>query len=162
VTDQPGTLQTVARETQSTGAHWDVELTDQIGNILPDLTIGADVAGAEPLEANDGLAHLGVKLHGMGFVIEPEKARELGLGEVDGLEEHIRPYRNGRDIMQQSRDVMVIDLFGLDAEEVRKRFPAVYQHVRDHVKPERDQKKRKSIVSIGGSSPSREARCDLL
>jgi hypothetical protein len=39
---------------------------------------------------------------------------------------------------------MVIDLFGLTAEEVRTRFPAVYQHVVDHVKPERDQNNRAS------------------
>src|ERR1035437_9316935 len=33
---------------------------------------------------------------------------------------------------------MVIDLFGLTAEEIRTRFPAVYQHVVDHVKPARE------------------------
>jgi hypothetical protein len=37
---------------------------------------------------------------------------------------------------------MVIDLFGMEAEEVRKRFPAVYQHVLERVKPERDQNSR--------------------
>jgi hypothetical protein len=37
---------------------------------------------------------------------------------------------------------MVIDLFGLTSEEVRTRFPAVYQHVFNHVKPERDENKR--------------------
>ena len=33
---------------------------------------------------------------------------------------------------------MVIDLFGLDADEVRRRYPEVYQHVAETVKPERD------------------------
>jgi hypothetical protein len=37
---------------------------------------------------------------------------------------------------------MVIDLFGLTAEEVRVRFPAVYQHVLKTVKPERDANNR--------------------
>ncbi|MEO6689991.1 MAG: type IIL restriction-modification enzyme MmeI [Dokdonella sp.] len=36
------------------------------------------------------------------------------------------------------REVLVIDLFGLNAEEVCAQFPAVYQHVLEHVKPERD------------------------
>lgn len=142
VTDQPGTLQTVTREEQSKGLHWDVELDEQTGNILPDLTIGADVTGAEPLEANEDLANRGVCLFGKGFEVSPEKARELGFGEVDGLENHIRHYRNGRDLTQKSRDQMVIDLYGLEKEEVRERFPSVYQHVKEHVKPEREENNR--------------------
>jgi hypothetical protein len=39
---------------------------------------------------------------------------------------------------------MVIDLFGLNADEVRTRFPAVYQWVWERVKPERDQNNRAS------------------
>ena len=39
---------------------------------------------------------------------------------------------------------MVIDLYGLTAEEVRRRFPEVYQRVYERVKPERDQNNRKS------------------
>lgn len=35
----------------------------------------------------------------------------------------------------------VIDLFGLNAQEVRERFPAVYQHVLERVKPDRDAKR---------------------
>ena len=38
---------------------------------------------------------------------------------------------------------MVIDLFPLSAEEVRDRFPKVYQYVVERVKPERDQNNRK-------------------
>src|ERR1700722_951929 len=41
-----------------------------------------------------------------------------------------------------SRNVMVIDLFGLSSEHVRLRFPEVYQWIYDHVKPERDQNRR--------------------
>jgi len=47
-------------------------------------------------------------------------------------------------LTQSSRGVMVIDLFGLEAEEVRSRFPAVYQWVYERVKPERDNNNRKS------------------
>jgi hypothetical protein len=82
----------------------------------------------------------GVSLHGAGFIVTPEKARELGLGKIPGLDCHIRQYRNGRDITSRPRGVMVIDLFGLSAEEVRDRFPAVYQHVVDYVKQEREAK----------------------
>ena len=50
------------------------------------------------------------------------------------------PYRNGRDIAQRPRGVMVIDLYPLSADEVRERFPSVYQHVAERVKPEREAK----------------------
>src|ERR1017187_2410038 len=119
-----------------------VEFVERYGLIHPDLTVGPNTTAAVPLQANTGLSCPGVKLHGPGFIVAPEKARELGLGEILGLDRHIRQYRNGRDVTSRPRGVMVIDLFGLTAEEVRTRFPAVYQHVFDHVKPERDQNNR--------------------
>lgn len=114
------------------------------GKIFANLRIGADVAGAVPLRANDGISSPGVKLHGAGFIVTPAEAQALGLGTVPGLENHIREYRNGRDLTATPRGVMVIDLFGLTEAEVRSRFPAVYQHVLDNVKPERDQNKRET------------------
>ena len=39
---------------------------------------------------------------------------------------------------------MVIDLYGLTVDQVRERFPSVYQRVSDRVKPERDQNNRSS------------------
>jgi hypothetical protein len=119
-----------------------VEFAERYGVIHPDLTIGPDTTVAVPLRANYGLSCPGVKLHGAGFIVTPEAARELGLGIVPGLEQHLRHYRNGRDVTSRPRGVMVIDLFGLTSEEVRTRFPAVYQHVFNHVKPERDENKR--------------------
>jgi hypothetical protein len=116
--------------------------SERIGRINPDMKLGADVTAAKPLMANDGLATPGVKLHGAGFIVTPAEAVHLGLGKREGLEKHIRPYRNGRDLLQRSRDVMVIDLFGLDEKEVRQRFPEVYQHVQTTVKPDRDDNRR--------------------
>jgi len=143
VTDQPGTLQTVTREEQSKGIHWEVELEEQTGNILPDLTIGADVTGAEALEANSEICFRGFNPVGRGFVVEPDKARELGLGETAELDKYLKPYIGGKDLTQRPRDVMIIDLHGLEKEQVRDRFPKVYQHVKENVKPEREQNKEK-------------------
>ena len=42
----------------------------------------------------------------------------------------------------RSRDVLVIDLFGLSEDEVCRRMPGVYQWVLERVKPERDQNPR--------------------
>ncbi|MFZ2236523.1 MAG: class I SAM-dependent DNA methyltransferase, partial [Dokdonella sp.] len=94
------------------------------------------------LQANDGISCPGLKLHGSGFIVTPAQVAQLGLGSTNGLEEHIRPYRNGRDLTDKPRGVLVIDLFGLDIEEIRRGFPAVFQHVLQHVKPERDQNSR--------------------
>lgn len=41
---------------------------------------------------------------------------------------------------------MVIDLLGLSEDEVRQRFPAVYQHLLDRVKPTREQNKRAAFA----------------
>ena len=112
------------------------------GKIQADLTVGANVAGGSALKSNEGLACPGVKLHGSGFIVTPDEAQSLGLGRVSGLEKHVRPYRNGKDLTGEPRRMMVIDLFGLAAEDIRQRFPAVYQHVLTRVKPERDANNR--------------------
>lgn len=138
----PGWLLTVAQEEASGAEEVKVAFTERRGLIHADLRIGANVAGAGALRANLGLSSPGVKLHGAGFIVTPEEAAALGLGRVPGLEAHIRDYRNGRDLTATPRGVYVIDLFGLSADEVRQRFPEVFQWVAERVKPERDQNNR--------------------
>jgi hypothetical protein len=115
-----------------------VGLRETHGRINCDLTVGADVTKAAALHANAFICSPGVKLHGDGFIVTPAEAEHLGLGHKPGLENHIRHYRNGRDLTGTPRGVMVIDLDGLTAEEVRRRFPKVYQHLLATVKPQRD------------------------
>lgn len=121
-----------------------VMLSKREGKIRANFTIGADLGLVEPLLANEALSSRGVSLHGAGFIVKPAQARQLGLGTVAGLDDHILTYRNGRDIASRPRGVMVIDLYPLAIDDVRRRFPAVYQHVLEHVKPERDQNGRAS------------------
>ncbi|MBD8877763.1 class I SAM-dependent DNA methyltransferase [Roseibium polysiphoniae] len=121
-----------------------VTFDHQIGKVFANLQIGADVAGARSLTANANLAHRGMQLIGSGFILRPAEAKALGLGTMPEASAHIRSYRNGRDLTSAPRDVMVIDLFGLTEAQVRERFPAVYQHVLDNVKPERDLNNRDS------------------
>ena len=129
-----GTLAEVVREGNLDSDAPRVELIIQGGPIRSQLTIGAALSSAISLQANDQLSSRGVSLHGAGFIVTSQEARMLGLGAVAGLENYILPYRNGRDINQTPRGVMVIDLFGLQEGEVRARFPAVYQHLRDTVR----------------------------
>jgi len=138
--EHPGELLVVTDEQPMEDGSAEVSFAENGGKIQADLTAGANVAGVAALKANDGLACPGVKLHGSGFIVAPDEAKSLGLGHVQGLENHIRPYRHGKDLTDEPRGVMIIDLFGLSSEEVRLRFPAVYQRVLTRVKPERDSK----------------------
>lgn len=137
-----GTQSTVVEEREGAGEGLAVELLTRKGVLHADLSVGANVAGAGPLQANSRLSCPGVKLHGAGFIVKPDEASKLGLGRVPCLENHIREYRNGRDLTATPRGVLVIDLFGLSVDEVRTRFPEVYQWVSERVKPERDQNNR--------------------
>jgi hypothetical protein len=129
-----GLLREVISETATDTDTPIIEFAEKVGEINVNLTVGLDVTKAGPLKANEGICSPGMKLHGAGFIVSREEAQHLGLGRRSGLEEHIREYRNGRDLTARSRDVMVIDLFGLEEDEVRRRFPEVYQHVKLEVK----------------------------
>ncbi|WP_183505980.1 class I SAM-dependent DNA methyltransferase [Methylobacterium brachythecii] len=139
-----GTLHEVVEERDLDTDQPIVELDARTGTVNSDLTVGVNLSTAQPLRANEGLSSRGMSLHGAGFIVMPEKARELGLGHRSGLERHIRPYRNGRDLTSVPRGAMVVDLFGLTASEVRTRFPEVYQHVLTAVRSEREKQYAKS------------------
>jgi hypothetical protein len=121
-----------------------VVLDEQPGSINSDLTVGVDLSSLNALMSNEGLSSRGMSLHGAGFIVSPAEAALLGLGRRPGLERHIREYRNGRDLMAHPRGVMVIDLFGLEADEVRRRYPEVYQHLLTTVKSDRDTNNRET------------------
>lgn len=137
-----GVLREVVSEAALGTDQPEIGFTEQFGRINADLSIGIDLTSTEKLRANAGLSARGVVLHGSGFIVTPKEAEHLGLGRRAGVDNLIRPYRNGRDLTALPRGVLVIDLFGLEAKEVRQRFPEVYQHVLESVKPERDTNRR--------------------
>ena len=139
-----GTLRDVIKEALLDTDEPTIMFTDRTGPINSDLTVGVDVTTVVPLRANEGVCSPGVKLHGAGFIVTPQAAAQLGLGRRPGLNRHIREYRNGRDLMARPRGKLVIDLFGLDADQVRKQFPEVYQHLLATVKPNRDAQLKRS------------------
>lgn len=143
--DVPGRQLQVLEEKTTDEYEVDIALQERQGKLFADLNIGADVAGAKKLRANSNISSNGVMLAGSGFIVTPEEAKSLGLGYVAGLEKHIRAYRNGRDLSQTPRGSLVIDLFGLSTDDVRERFPAIYQWVLEKVKPERDQNNRPKL-----------------
>ncbi len=144
---EEGTLALVISESNDTTDEEaiSVEMTERRGRINADLTIGADVTQAQMLQANEGLSSFGLMLAGAGFIVTPAEAVALGLGSIPGIEQHIRPYRNGKDLASTPRGVLVIDLFGLSEAEVIAKFPALYQQVFTRVKPERDVNRDKAL-----------------
>lgn len=142
--DKFGSLRTVVSENHKDETDESaIELSEQTGKIQADLTIGANVSGAKPLQANSQISNRGVQLIGSGFILTVDEAKGLGFGESTDFENRIRQYRNGRDITQTSRNVLVIDLFGLSVDEAREKYPELYQRVLERVKPERDQNRDK-------------------
>lgn len=137
-----GRLLTVVEETVSDGETPEIVFHEQRGDIAPDLTIGLSISEAQSLKANALLCSPGVKLHGPGFMVSPEKAEQLLAASGDEADSPIRAYRNGRDLASRSRGVKVIDLFGWTEEEARRRHPAIFQHLLESVKPERDRNNR--------------------
>lgn len=120
----------------------EIGLSIKAGNIGSNLTVGSNLTQTRALLANEWLCSRGVSLHGSGFIVTAAEAEHLGLAKRPGLERRIRPYRNGRDLTGRSRGVFVIDLLGLEEEQVRRQFPEVYQHLLISVKPERDRNNR--------------------
>lgn len=113
-----------------------VQLAECAGLVHADLSVGANVAAAQPLQAMAGISSPGVKLHGAGFLVTPAEAADLGSSAL------VYDYRNGRDLTDKPRGVRIIDAFGLDAETLRAQHPAIYQWLLERVKPERDQNNR--------------------
>jgi hypothetical protein len=112
------------------------------GKIFPNLQIGADVLSSLQLKSNTGLSNVGMQLHGTGFIISSERARTLGVGSNSSVDAVVRPILNGRDVSQTPRGLYAIDLFGFSEQETKMQFPAIFQHLLDTVKPERDQNNR--------------------
>jgi hypothetical protein len=121
-----------------------VELREKRGVIFADLKVGANVASAQKLKANQRVSGMGIALHGSGFLLEPELAASFRAGGSSA----IRPFLSGRDVMQDRRERFVIDFSGMSISEAAVAHPAAYQHLLHHVKPERDQNKRPSIRDL--------------
>lgn len=142
---RPGKLLCVSREEDHGDAEgYKIELRSTQAHIHPDLSTGADVTQAKALLANQGITSMGVMLAGDGFIVSEEEARSLSLGDIPGLEERIRGYRNCNDLNNRPRSVRLIDLFGLDEEELHHQFPSLYQHVLVKVKPVREHASREA------------------
>lgn len=143
--EQSGLLGQIVSEQKTEDEAREIEFRWQRSRVHGNLAIGADTGAAQQLQANGNISSPGVKLHGSGFILDKKDAEKLNSSDNLGVLGIIRPYLNGRDLTQSPRGVYVIDLYGYTSEQVRKRFPQIYQWVVDQVKPERDQNRNKQI-----------------
>ena len=139
-----GRLLTVASEADLHSDAPEIVFSEERGVISADLSVNAPVSDATPLKANAALAMRGVQLMGAGFIVAPDRAAALLSASEPEAVSPIRAYRNGRDLADRPRGVNVIDLFGWEEAEARRRHPAIFQHVLETVKPERERNNRAS------------------
>jgi hypothetical protein len=137
--DGAGRLLRVVGESSGEEGEVEVELAEKSGLIHADLSVGANVAGAKALRSNEMITSRGLMLFGAGFIVTPEESAGLGNPPI------VREYRNGRDLTDRPRGVLVIDAWGLSELELRQQYPAVWQWLAEHVKPERDQNRDNAI-----------------
>lgn len=136
-----GRLLTVTAEAKTAeGAEGrDVTLAEAQGTIQPNLTVGAAVASARLLRANEGLAHQGVTPLGEGFRVTEVAARQYPDALAIGV---LRRYMNGRQFIEGATPAYIVDFYGHSETSARSTAPALYQQILDTVKPERLEKKR--------------------
>lgn len=158
-----GRLLTVRSEAPQMEGLSHLTFSEQLGDIGSDLTIGGGMVQARPLKANAMLAYRGMQLMGEGFQIRPQERQALDRLSDEGLAPPVRPYRNGRDLTDRSRGLEVIDLFGWDEDEARRRHPGYVQHLMERVKPSRDANARAAYRDAWWvfGEPRRELRTAL-
>lgn len=144
-TGDDGYLATVTEEHPSLELSRSVAIRSRRGKIYSDLSIGANVVGTAKLLANQNISSNGMMLAGSGFILTKDQAVALGYEDDLQLQQVIHPYKNGKDLTQSSRDVLLIDFFGLSKSEVQEQYPSIYQWVLERVKPERDNNRRKKL-----------------
>ena len=136
-----GILEKVLTEQARADGENEVTLSRSGGVLAANLQLGADTTAAVALESNRRLSSMGVKLHGQGFLISADEVVALRGNHVQSRNLIFR-YVGSRGLVQEDRDLFAIDAFGLSEDALLTDFPAIYQHLFVHVKPERDQNRR--------------------
>lgn len=111
-------------------------LVDRINSTLRAIP---DVFGADGLNANEGMCFQGVVPANDGFKFI-RNAPPASVAEP----EIVKAYIIGNDLNDIAVSKWIIDAFGLDQNTLRTRYPHAYQHLREHVFPERQKNPRKA------------------
>ncbi|MFO7581760.1 DNA methyltransferase, partial [Guyparkeria sp.] len=143
--NEAGTLRKSLHEkTDSDGSRL-VALSEQVGKIFADLSIGANIQDSHLLTSNSNLSSRGVIPHGAGFILNPEQ-KEKFCQNAPSECSLIMGYASGRDLNQRWRNLSIINTNGLSEEDLRSTYPHTYQWLYERVRPERLQKKTKALA----------------
>lgn len=114
-----------------------LRMEENTGTIRPNLVIGAATDEALELQANSQIASMGPALGSRGFVVDASLYSQWTKSKPH-ISNIVRALRNGRDLLYEPRGVYAIDLEEFDQEaDVRTKLPEIYQHVLEHVRPDR-------------------------
>ncbi|MFI1418751.1 Eco57I restriction-modification methylase domain-containing protein [Streptomyces sp. NPDC020731] len=94
---------------------------------------------AEKLQQSARLAYMGNNVNGIGFVLQTEQAEALIAADARS-NEVVFGYLTGQDVSNDPECApsrQIIDFGGMSQSEAQ-RFPAAFEHIRRHVKPQRD------------------------
>lgn len=133
--ERTGVLRQVIAEQDGSEEAREVSLNLRDGKVFADLTIGANVAGAQQLSSNIGVAIKGFELGSQGFLIDKIEADKL-LGKLS-IAKFLKPYMNGRDLTIGVVERYVIDFYGMDENTAMSTAPELFQWLIEKVKPER-------------------------
>jgi hypothetical protein len=136
-----GILEKVTAERPMQHGEVEVSLDSATGKLAANLQIGADLGSAAALASNEKVAGMGVALHGAGFILLPEEANKF---RASGSQV-IKAYVGGIDLLQNPRERYLVDFSFMTEQAALAANPAAYQHVYNHVKPERDQNRRATL-----------------
>jgi type II restriction/modification system DNA methylase subunit YeeA len=110
------------------------------------LGLGLDLTKAKALAVNERISFQGPSKKGS-FDIPGELARSwLILPNPNGRpnSEVVKPWQNGRDIVQSGRDMWIVDFGTSMGEAEASMYEKPYEYVRDKVKPERETNNREA------------------
>jgi hypothetical protein len=134
-----GKLVTIIDEVNSSDSEFKLNFKTEFGKIHSDLKIGADTSSAQDLKSNSTLSNRGMIPNGSGFLVGKSDAKYLDNGKL------LKKYSNNKDLTGISRDIFVIDTFGLTETNLKADYPESYQWLLERVKPTRIHNKRKSV-----------------
>ncbi len=135
-----GVLAEVVSEAELNTDTPQVGLELESGKVRANLVVGSDIFSALQLVGNSGLAHMGVKLHGKGFILTPAEDAALPAGE----RAFVHPFVNGRDLAQTTRAAMVVDFHGYSQARALSAAPHLLQRLLNKVRPVREAQASKS------------------
>lgn len=136
-----GELAVVINDRDTGDGEHEVWLSSTKGVIAANLQLGADVASAISLLANERIASQGANPLGLGFRLDAHDLVRFGFDPKHDIP-HCPKYAIGRDLVQKWEDKWVVDFYEMSEQEAADASPHLYQHILVHVKPERSQNNR--------------------